>query len=298
MRKFRFAVGAVAAAGLLLSGSIAGADPGPATHVDSLASTIGANTINVSGGATFVSVPSLLGEDSTGDSLGSGAGTDLSTVTYSRTAPNGKINFTLGIADQPAATGGVPEAVAYYIDITVNTDGTDSFYMLWAARSAQNAALGGTTPVFRRYICTLNATTGARDCTSATTLTGRMTAGVVEWQAALSNINAQPGSVITATDIVVVPTVSGAVWGVLLLDSASQDEEYRVPGATVKLGIAPASTAVDSVELGTPATVNQTSGAFSGQLVKPITPGSYVVVAQACFGDNSCGARSSTTITI
>jgi len=96
----------------------------------------------------------------------------------------------------------------------------------------------------------------------------------------------------------VVPTVSGLVWGVLLLDSASQDEEYRVPGATVNLGIAPASDPVDSVALTATATVNQTSGAFTGQLVKPTTPGSYVIVAEACFGDNSCSARSSTTITI
>jgi len=61
------------------------------------------------------------------------------------------------------------------------------------------------------------------------------------------------------------------------------------------IGIAPAGTAPDQVVLSGTATVNA-AGAFTGSIASP-GPGSYVVVAKACYGSGNCGL-SSTTLTI
>jgi hypothetical protein len=95
----------------------------------------------------------------------------------------------------------------------------------------------------------------------------------------------------------VVPTASGAFWGVVAFDTAAMDFEYDVPFPTVKLGIAAAGTPLSSVPLIENATVNGTTGAFSGSVPRPSTSGEYVVVAQACYGSSSCGL-SSTSVTI
>jgi hypothetical protein len=295
MRKAIIAVVGLATLVTIL-GPSAQADPGEATHIDSLSATVGTN-IQVSGAATFVDAPKLVGEDGA-DALVPGIGADIRSVTLSRSAPKGKINFTLGIGDQPATLNGIPETVAYLWDITVTSpSGSASNFELWAARSAQWAAAGATEPVFRRYICT--AGTASNDCGSATTVTGRMQDGVVEWQVPVADISATPGSVISSSSIEVSPTAAGAVWGVLRLDGsgASQDEEYTVPGPTVKLGIAPAGTPAEQVLVTANAPVNLNTSAFAGIVAKPAQPGNYIVVAEACYTGADC-VRSSTPVTV
>ncbi|HEX9823617.1 MAG TPA: hypothetical protein VGB51_04390, partial [Actinomycetota bacterium] len=114
----------------------------------------------------------------------------------------------------------------------------------------------------------------------------------------MSQLGATAGEKITASGegITVVPTTSGAFWGLVAFDQATQDEDYVVPGPTVKLGIATAGTPASQVPLSENATVNGT-GAFSGIVPRPSQSGEYVIVAQACYGANSCGV-STTTVTI
>jgi hypothetical protein len=294
----------VAAVGLTTLGALVGApahaDPGTATHIDSLTATVGASTIQVSGAATFVDAPKLVGQDGA-DAAVPGIGADIRDITISRVPPKGAVKFTLSIADQPPTIFGIPETVAYLWDITVKTGTSESSYELWAARTAQNASFGGTDPVFRRYICTPNPTPPPDvNCGSAVTVPGRMQDGVVEWQVPANQISASPGSVITSSAIEVNPTASGVIWGGLRLDlgGAAQDEEYVVPGPTVQLGIAPAGTPAAQVPLATAGVVNTTTSAFTGSVAKPSQAGEYVLVAQACFGAGSCGERSSTAVTV
>ena len=290
----------VAAAALLVQAAMSGAmaDAQATSHVDSMAATVGSK-VNVTGQASFSNFTKLVGEDPA-DALVPGIGTDIRNIKISRVAPNGKINFTLEIGDQPATLNGMPETVAYYWDITVQNGESSSSYELWAARSAQWAAAGSTNPIFRRYVCVLDPTTGQNTCGTAVNVTGKMADGVVEWQLNASQINAQAGSVITGTAIEVSPTAAGAVWGVVRLDGsgASQSEQFDVPGATVKLGIAPAGTPVENVVLDGVGSVNTSTQTFSGALDKPAAgPGNYIVVAEACFGADNC-ALSSTPLTV
>lgn len=294
---------AAAVAGALLIpavvGGMASADAGAASHVDSMAATVASSSVNVTGQATFVDVPILVGE-SFSTPVVPGIGADVTNATISRPPTGTKINFTLNIADQPAQTGGVPELIAYQWDMQIKKPGEAEGTSLefWAARSAQGRAPGGTVPVFYVDECVLNPDTGINEC-SGNRVTGRMEAGVVEWQVTPSQLGSAVADDMISTGgegITVVPTAAGAFWGVVAIDRGAHDLDYTVPGKSVKLGIAPAGTPEASVALLETAVVNASS-AFSGSLPKPSQAGSYIVVAEACYGPESC-SRTSTTITI
>lgn len=280
----------------------AGADPGEATHVDSLSATVGSSTIGVTGTATFVDVAALLGEDAAGDAFLANIGADLTTVTVSRPDPKGNtLKFTVGIADLPPTLNGVPEFVAYDWQFGIHAGDPEmqTQYRLHAQRTAQANSLGGVNPVFILYKCVFNPQTGINECTQQASLTGKMGDGVVEWNLPMSRIKAQAGSIITqaGTGIFSSGSASGALWGVPILDTAGMDIDYVVPGATVQLGIAPEGTPPELVPLTGTGTVNLTTGGFSGTLPKPAQPGAYTVAAQACYGSASC-ALAATTITV
>jgi hypothetical protein len=283
----------------VVAGGLASADDGPQSHVDSMSASALSSAIAVTGQATFVDVPVLVGE-SFNTPLVPGIGADVTNATISRPATGTKINFKLDIADQPAQTGGVPELIAYQWDMQIKKPGEPDGTTLefWAARSAQGRAPGGTAPVFYVDECVLNPDTGINEC-SGNRVTGRMEAGVVEWQVTPSQLgSALAGDIITAggEGITVVPTAAGVFWGLVAIDRGSHDIDYTVPAKSVKLGIAPAGTPEGAVALQENATV-ATNSSFSGLIPRPSQPGDYIVVAEACYGAESC-SRASTTITI
>lgn len=294
-----------AGAALLVTSGGASADPQEATHVDSLAAAAFGSTIAVSGQASFVDAPIQVGEDAIGDtelsSIGGDAtplGDDLTTATIARPDPfKNTLTFTLGIANQPPQLNGVPEAILYNWSIAVDglPDRANGL-SLQAIRTGQGEK-PGASPVFRIMQCTENAD-GDVECDTLTQLSGKIVDGVVQWQVPMSQINANPGTIITQRgDVTSTLGASGRAWfwdfgG----DAMFMDFDYTVPGPTVRLGIAPAGTPPELVELTGTATLSS-DGSFTGTLPAPGEPGDYVVVAKACHGTASCGLAG-TTITI
>lgn len=292
----------VAASALIVQAAMSGAsaDAGPASHVDSMSASAGGSTVSVTGAATFVDIPVLVGDSSAGTAMVSGIGADITTATISRPSGGTKINFTMGIADQPPTLNGTPEAIAYQWVLTLMQGETPIEVGLWAARSAQARAPGNTTGVFVVDTCVPNPPPQTGETCSGAPVTGKIADGVVEWQLTTGQLKgALAGQVLTMGDQPpsVIPTAGGGVWWPgIHIDAGIHEFDYAIPGKALKIGIAPAGTAPEAVSLTTNATVSGTNN-FTGSLPKPAQPGSYIVVAQACYGAESCGL-SSTTITI
>lgn len=283
----------VAASALIVQAamSAASADPGAATHVDSVAASAGSSTVTVSGSASFVAVPKLLGTDATGDATVAGIGGDVTTMTITRPIPYSAILFfSMGVADLGATNGTPP--IGYFWPVTV--DDTDSGFYL-EARNISLLFPSAAAPTFKLM---QDQPDGFADIA---TIYGTMGAGKVHWQTSMSSIGAVVGSVIGQGGAGGGLGSAAGLPGALRLnanfggDGASLDEGYTVPGAKVRFGIAPAGTDESAVALTGIATVNATTGAFTGTVPKPPTAGSYIVVAEACY--DNCGIMS-TTVTI
>lgn len=298
MRSMR-GIGGAALAIVLLAMSVPGAiaDPGAASHVDSMTASVGSSTVAVAGQATFVDIPKQIATDAPGDALVPAIGADLVSGGVARPDPvKNELRFTLGIGDSINTLFGVPEVVHYSFFFATGVDGADGGYLLQALRSAQVQASGNVNPFFRLMRFRGDGTC----CDPVRVVPGTMAAGAITWTILLADLSnpsvivAHPGA---TRQVQVQLGASGQQW----LNSGQPDfmtieNEYGVPSRVVKVGIAPAGTDPASVALTTTGTVNA-ANAFSAQLPRPATPGSYVVVAQACFGAGSCGL-SSTTITV
>ncbi len=295
MRKARFAA-ALATTTLLLAIPTAGqATPGAATHVDSVTATAGSSTIAVSGTATFVDVPVTVGEDGSGDAAVPGIGADLTTAKIERPVGTNQLKFTLGIADQPPAAFGVPNIVYNW---GVSADGEDLGLTLGASR-----IWGGTAPSPNPTFKLLSL--ADQMFSEVANLSGVMAGGIVQWTASLSQVKAVNGGILSvgAQGIEATAGVGGTVFfnGGLGGDTGFA-EDYTVPFASVKLGIATAGTPAEevplTVALSGATNPNPTTGAFSGALPKPLAgSGTHIVVAQACYSPTVCGTAS-TTITV
>jgi hypothetical protein len=255
--------------------------------VDSVSATAGSSTVNVSGSATFVNTPTQVAEDGAGDGLVPGVGFDVTTGTISRNVGSNNLVFSLN-ADMNATIGGAP-GVLYGWAISV--DGNDTGLYMTASRAGGTGCTNGCW--------SLNRDGGNNQSSRVATLTGTLGNGVVSWNVSLATIGASTGSTISNGGAGLTGTITGAD-GVgfccTIIDSFFADD-YTVPGASVRLGIATAGTPEGSVPLGSPVTVNAGTGAFSGSVPLPAQSGSYIVVAQACYAPDNCGLKS-TTITI
>lgn len=287
---------AAATSALLLAPGTAPASPGGGTHVDSVSATVGSSTLAVSGTATFVDTPGVVATDASGDAVPAMLGTDLTSGTISRDPATNNLVFSVGIADEVPGAFGVPEVMHYGWAFGVGEDGSGGYWLLQAVRTAQ-AVQAGADPMFRLMQFRADGTC----CDPRAALTGTMALGKVTWTVAMSRISATTGTLLTphpARPVQVQIGASAQQW----LNSGQPDQmfyedTYAIPGITVQLGVAPAGTPLDQVNLTVNANVTQSTGAFSGAVPKPASPGSYVVVAKACFVAGVCG-MGSTTITI
>lgn len=294
MRKARFAAALATTTLLLAVPTVGQASPGAATHVDSVSATAGSSTIAVSGTATFVDVPVTVGEDGSGDAAVAGIGADLTTAKIERPVGFNQLKFTLGIADQPPAAFGVPNIVYNW---GVSADGEDAGLTLGASRMWVGVGVAPSPdPTFKLL------SLAGGNFSEVATLSGVMAGGIVQWNASLAQVRAVNGGILSvgAQGIESTTGFGGAVFfnGGLGGDTGFA-EDYTVPFASVKLGIASEGTPVEDVALTVNAgTVNATTGAFSGTLPKPLAgSGAYIVVAQACYSPTVCGTAS-TTITV
>jgi len=271
------------------------ADPGTSTHVDSVAAGVSGSVVSVTGSATFVDVPVTLATDPSGDSsLPAGLGTDLVSASIARPDPTkSQLTFTLGIGDPHATLFTIPEVVHYSYFFAVGEQG----WLLLAARNAAaNAASGGqpSGPMFRLDRFNADGTC----CAIVGQVPGTMADGKVTFTTTFGQLGLTPGSIVQAH-----PVGTRAIQVQLGASGASRqnnaqpdfmyidENTYTVPSATVQVGIAPAGTPEDAVPLQAAAAVTVSTGAFSGALASP-GPGSYVVVAKACYGPDNCGLSS------
>ena len=291
--------------GAMLSLSPAQADPGTATHVDSLSATVGA-AVSVSGTATFVDVPVEVFTDPDAARVPT-VGASVTSATFSRpigtSAANSVLNVKFAIADHSAAlpNGTFPGMVFL---LPLMADGTNDGYFLMAG--AAGGQEPGTDP---KWSVMQNQADGfARTAT----VQGSMGGGKLEWKVPVTAIGAKTGAVIeqaAGANSTGGPTAPSQVsWGLHELgyccttadwiEQYSLQQEYVVPGAVVNVGIAPAGTNPAGVALTkTVVPTNWTTGAFATSLPKPAVAGNYIVVAEACYTGADC-VRSSTPFTV
>ena len=278
------------------------------TSIVRLAATRDGATVIVGGAATFGGQTAVtVGTYAPGDSTQPAAlGYDLLRAQISQPEPKtGDLVFELQLAELPA-TGGLPEAARYTWDFAVNP-GTGNVIPFEID--------GKLTDVVRRQTTRVPAFVLRGDCTSANNVitctdvatldatmdpaTDRIT---VTLPRALLEAHAKVPVAGTAIEPATICegisskaaayfSACGGAAGPATGDVIAQDSEvdvYRVAGRTVRLGIVPAGSAPAYTTSGTLAD----DGSFSGSLdVSGLAPGSYDVVARACFGTN-CGTAS------
>lgn len=271
----------------------AGAEPSPVSTVDSVSAVPGPGGVAVTGQATLVDVPVVVGKDKSGGASPVPIGDDLTSATISRPHAFGDtLTFSVGIANPPPSLDGIPELITYAWAFLIWSpgDGLKTFD-LQAYRSSQWHTPDSTEPVFMLY-----RGFGPADGDEIGPVSGSMAGGVVEWHVPISAIGAQPGSVIVRSLLQANITFAGAECCTLDSIDPLTTKPYTVPGPSVRLGIAPAGTAPEDVPLTVDAAL-AADGTFTGALPAPTTPGAYTVVTQACYGTTSCG-QGATSITV
>lgn len=294
---------------MLSLGPVSLADPGEATHIDELTAVVADDNVAVSGQATFVDTPVLIGQDPSGDAVAAQLplGHDLTTATIGRPDPfDETVVFTLGVANQPPQVNGTPELIRYLWPITVFNAGQPGPNLtVEATRSSQGVCPASVDPCFRVMSYAGDGDAGLGQLVAQ--VPGTMANGVVQWRIPLSVLNAQPGSRIETPIFIraepgasgpgasasVFPAIIGALDRVL-----PTSPTYSVPGSTVRVGIAPADTPAEEVALISGATVEEPGG-FTATVLAPAEAGEYIVVARACYGMvGDCGLATATvTIT-
>jgi len=290
---------AAATAATLLAGVAATAAQDPVSTVSSLAVTSSATGIKVSGNAALAALEAVtVAEDPSGDSPL--PGTDI--VGGSITALGGGVTrFTMEIANM--GPGGVtPPAVLHHSwDLSVVNGDKRTEVALKAINGGAviGGSLGGGSPEapsFAVQNCAPDPQTGSNTCTS-TYIDGAYSAAGVSFDVPNTLIGLQSGSRVISGENGLYTNVGAS--DVIWLSGPNgtegvQHAEYVVPAGDVKIGLAPAGTAVDDVALTTTAPVK--GKAYAATLPKPAA-GSYVVVAQACHG-GVCGPKVSKALTV
>lgn len=294
---------------LVVAGAGAFADPGNTSHVDAVTAAVDAGGIAVTGRATFVDVPVVVGEDADDDAIGSAAplGHELTTATISRPDPFADmLTFAIGVANQPPETDGVPEGVLYRWDFSVTMGGgkpRDVTLRAWRTTQGNQASRQDPADPYFDLLFLASRSAGS---IAQVPVTGSMGNGIVAWNVPMGTDETQgqigqAGRIIPADSHTIhvansaeekSPTAEEAV----VLDDIAADTAYTVPGPGVRIGIAPAGTAPADLPLTVSAAVSS-SGAFTGRLPRPATPGEYTIAARACHAPHSCGIAT-TNITV
>lgn len=268
----------------------AGAHDDEGTHVETLTASVSGTSVNATGTAAFIDLPVLVGEDGTGDAAQSGIGADVTTLTIGRPDPTkNTLTFTMGIADQAPAVNGAP-TIIYTWPLSVD-DVSEGYFL-----EARNASANQPTQVNPSFSLQQETPDGIATIAA---VQGTMGDGKVEWNLPFGRIAAAEGQALfQAGDCVGLGSglaAPGLLWfcGNNGGDGAFMDLDYVIPAPGVKLGIAPAGTPESQVSLNTTAAIDRATGAFNGSIdASGLAPGSYVVVARACYGTGNCGTAS------
>jgi hypothetical protein len=275
-------VAAVASASLVGPNPLASAADRSNVSVTIDASPYGSE-VEVTGLASF-EASEQVGTDERGNVFYGGgvpfAGFDLASGHISAQRSPERLVFSVQVSDPLLSDSTLPEIVDYQWHVEV--DGGPGL-VLEALRSAQYPAPGSLAPVFRLLNANLE---------HVSTLTGRIESGVIEWDVPMATIGAREGSEIAPGNRPYSTTYScwsasgTAMW--LFCPDGMVVDDYTVPTATIDLGIAPAGTPSVDVDVTTRAMLDS-NGAFTGRLdASGLAPGTYVVVARACYGSASC----------
>lgn len=292
---------ALGASVLVAAAAAAGAADAPVTTLTLGGVSSSATGITVAGTAAMAALPATeVGKDAAGD--GALPGTDLTTASIVPLG-GGKIAFDLGIGNLAPGVGSAPAVTHHNWEFSAaSPDGETATTLSLKAINRGGviaASSGGAAdqPVFSLNSCEPDPQTGQNTCT-ATYVDGAYTATGVRFLLENTAVSALSGWTISPTGqgINVSPGASDALW---FTNGAGGDtmgaEEFVVPTSVVRVGVAPAGTSLDEVALTTSKDVPGT--AFNLKLPRPTTPGSYVVVAQACHAD-VCSPRTAKTVTV
>lgn len=293
MRKARFAA-ALATTTLLLAVPNVG-QASVETGVNSVNATAGSSVVNVSGNASFTDTPFIVMEDGVGDVPVPGIGTDINVATIARPVGLNNLIFKWTIADQLPSPLVADPAAAFLWPFSIN--GAEK--LPWPVFLMAGRAGGFPSPSANAGFSLMQNNTDAGGFEPVGgALSGTFANGEVSWTMPMSRAGLVTGDTIGTGSGSPSGTMLGVhqvVYGILTLDDFFA-EDYVVPGATVKLGIATAGTPENEVALTVNAgSVNATTGAFSGSLPKPPAgSGLHIVVAQACYAADVCGTASTT----
>lgn len=282
MRRMRNAALVIAAAVAVAAPTApAGADDQGTTHVDEVAASRSGGTLFVSGSATFVDVPGEVMTDP-----GDGILVDVTSGTISRPDPTSStLEFTLNIS---AVSTDWPNMVYLW---PIMVDGNDTGLFLMGSRIGAIS----TNPTF---ILARNEGDGF---STVANVQGSLTADAITWKVPLFRLGADGGSLLSGGGGSNPEVRTGTAGLFYCCTTADQFdnwflEDYRVPGASVEIGIADAGTPPALVPLTGSASVSGSS--FTGGLdVSGLAAGDYVVVAKACYGEGNCGIAT-TNVTI
>lgn len=276
------------------------ATEGPSTTAEITSATQQGQSIAVQGKGTFVGPTLVVGSRAPG-----GTGLPGTNIVEASITPvsNTTLQFDLKVADLAAGTNGTPEAVNYWWEFDVNTNGQYvATYALQAWRTSTAADLtcgviflcppgNPGDPRFQLSTCQPDPTTGNETC-SAQALQGQIVGDTFRWNVPRALIG-----VGNSSELVAVQNITASAGGSGLYWYSNGNGGRTMPWdgytyeRTVSLGIAPAGTPDAEVPLTTTATI-ATNSNFSGTLATPATPGEYKVVAKACLGANNCTLTS------
>lgn len=286
-----------AVAVLVIAGATgAAAHGGPAaTQISELTASASGTAVTADGHVTFGGQPSVVvGTDPAGDNVGgpatNPAGLDLTQLEISQPTPDEPtLLFTIKLGQ--LATG-IPEGIQYNWDIAVD-GGESEGGSNWSIKSMRTRVASTTTAGPYAGLFTCVPTDTGYSCTQQALLSNvayETEEAAIRIPVPLDAIGARPGSTITAwprstNPIWIGPSAAGAQTISNVFDTATHDD-YTVPQApAVTLGLAPTGQEPESVVA---ATVNDDH--FSQELTAP-GPGTYDVVAQACFASN-CASKA------
>ncbi len=286
-------------------------EPAPSTGVGHVTATIDGDEILVEGAARFVGVPVQVGTDASGDAQPSISGTDVVAATISRPDPlGGDFHFSLKVADMPA--GGPTAGVDYIWCVQILPLGSDTVpaqynHVRLHAFRKHDGALGfkAAEASSCSAIVPIPQGSGIVSADSAA-ITGSVAADVVTFHVPIQKVSGlRPGAIVRAYQFSnTLQSGTGQIgssfglFGVEwagALDTISVSP-YVVPGATVRVGVAPAGTPADQVSLTDSATVLSDS-TFRASIPASGIAADSIVVAKACYGEGNCGYATTTVVT-
>lgn len=237
-----------------------------------------------------------LGTDAAGDALAPAVGLDITSLSVRTDVAARRLVWTLGIGDGlPDPVGGPPPAAtAYMVPITV--DGENWWRWLGAGTAGSSTGQAGKWT----GLChneTAGGAQGGWTCPGPLTgggafpYSGTISEAGVTWTQPFNQMKPaiQFGSRIEQGTILCggpcsFPFPPGfALGGLASYDKLDFWDGYKVPGE-VELGITAAGVPPTASTFTTDATFNNSTGAITGSLPTPATPGDYTVHARTCFG--------------